>query len=361
MEATRPHLDRAHGDIETGFADVLQPRIEAQVQHAAPPMWLTHWESRRPILLTECVAEMIGVFFYVFFGLGASAAFFLSTVAKESGFGSLLTIGFAYGGGIVFALITVCSTSGGHLSPSYTIAFAVFKGFPWRKVPFYILAQIFGAFLGGLAVYGVYKEQFDQVSAGFKALGPAGEAAIFTAQGPAGVLGLFPGTAQTTNYLVAVEFLATVILSMIVFAVIDASNFLSSLASAPFIIGFAYSVVIWCFAIDSISLNTARDLGGRMACSVAFGSKCWTAWPKYTAIAALVNIPGTLCGCAIQVLLLSDTARKLLLNNVPPKMAEAARSHNERNGHSEYDATSMRVLTRDTQNVPAQYSNGKMD
>ncbi|SCZ89998.1 BZ3500_MvSof-1268-A1-R1_Chr9g10669 [Microbotryum saponariae] len=361
MEATRPHLDRAHGDIETGFADVLQPRIEAQVQHAAPPMWLTNWESKRPILLTECVAEMIGVFIYTFFGLGSSAAFFLSTVAKEAGFGSLLTIGFAYGGGIVFALVAVCSTSGGHLSPSYTIAFAVFKGFPWRKVPFYLLAQILGAFLGALAVYGVYKQEFDQAYAGFKALGPAGEAAIFTAQGPAGVLGLFPGTTQTTNYLVAVEFLATLILSMIVFAVLDASNFLTSLASAPFIIGFAYSVVIWCFAIDSISLNSARDLGGRMACSVAFGSKCWTAWPKYTAIAALVNIPGTLCGCAIQVLLLSDSARKLLLHNVPPKMAEVARSHNERNGHSEYDATSMRVLTRDTQNIPVQYSNGKMD
>lgn len=126
--------------------------------------------------------------------MGASAAFFVTSALKVANFGSLLTVGFSYGFGIILAIV-ICvrccrrfeygfadslslssqgPASGGHLSPCYTIAFWLFKGtshsrslfrrcsqspgFPAKKVPFYIGAQIFGAFLGALTVYGVYKQ-----------------------------------------------------------------------------------------------------------------------------------------------------------------------------------------------------------
>jgi glycerol uptake facilitator-like aquaporin len=45
----------------------------------------------------------------------------------------VLQIGLAYGAGIIFA-ITVCApTSGGHFSPSITIALTLFRGFPKLK------------------------------------------------------------------------------------------------------------------------------------------------------------------------------------------------------------------------------------
>lgn len=57
---------------------------------------------------------------------------------KEAGFGGLLNIGLCYAFGIVFAIIVAAPVSGGHLSPSFTIAFTIFKGFPLRKVPYYV-------------------------------------------------------------------------------------------------------------------------------------------------------------------------------------------------------------------------------
>lgn len=50
--------------------------------------------------------------------------------------------------------------------------------------------------------------------------------------------------------------------------------------------GGAYAAIIISFAMNSLALNTARDLGGRMACSVIYGSGCWTTYGGYTALAA---------------------------------------------------------------------------
>lgn len=38
-------------------------------------------------------------------------------------------------------------TSGGHINPAVTVAFAVLGKLPWRKVPHYIAGQYLGSFL----------------------------------------------------------------------------------------------------------------------------------------------------------------------------------------------------------------------
>jgi glycerol uptake facilitator-like aquaporin len=52
-----------------------------------------------------------GVFFYVYPGISATASFILGK--EDAAFGSLLQVGFAFGLGIAFAIITCASTSGG--------------------------------------------------------------------------------------------------------------------------------------------------------------------------------------------------------------------------------------------------------
>lgn len=141
----------------------------------AYPTWLINWETRRPIWLMEMLAEAIGgekivflacrssisllltdtllgfdiVFFYVYGGLGATASFYTSSagIPPAAGFGSILTIGINYGLAITFALIVAAPTSGGHLNPCFTIAFVLFKGFPLRKLPQYIVVRIGNSFL----------------------------------------------------------------------------------------------------------------------------------------------------------------------------------------------------------------------
>ena len=42
------------------------------------------------------------------------------------------------------------------MNPAVTLAFAVVRRLPWRKVPVYWLAQMLGAFVASACVYGVY-------------------------------------------------------------------------------------------------------------------------------------------------------------------------------------------------------------
>ncbi|CEQ41292.1 SPOSA6832_03008 [Sporobolomyces salmonicolor] len=310
MQPQRDHLNRDAGDVEVGVADLY--RDNTQVRHSAPlpspPSWLVSWERHRPPMLAECFAEMLGVFFYVFSGIGASAAFLVTTAAKESGYGSLLTI---------------------------AIAFWLFKGFPARKVPFYIVSQIFGGFLAAVFVYGIYKQQLDEVVLGMNLLGEA--KAIYSPQAAGQNLGWAFFVDGSQN-----EFIANVFLSILVFSVLDACNFFVSLASAPFIIGMGYAVIIWGFSPNSVSLNAARDLGGRFACGAFYGRQCFNTSSGYTAIAALTTIPASLIGAAIQTLLLSDSARMIV--NAPPSHAEQVSIINESRGFT----VPSRSVTRDT-------------
>ncbi|GAA5852223.1 hypothetical protein JCM9279_006938 [Rhodotorula babjevae] len=341
MQAQRGHLDRDNGDLEVGVADLLKQRPAAHhsAPIPAPPTWLVNWERKRPALLMECIAECIGVFFYVFSGIGASAAFLVTTAANEPGYGSLLTIAFAYAFGIAFAIIVAAPTSGGHLSPSFTVAFFFFKGFPARKVPFYIFSQLLGGFLATLCVYGIYNQQFKEVVTVLEAVKPA---QIFSPAGPAGILALFPGVGQELRWAFLNEVIANLFLSILVFSVLDLCNFFVALPSAPWTIGLGYFVIIAGFAVNSVSLNAARDVGGRFACAAIYGSKCFTASSGYTALAALTTFPVTLIGAFIHTLFLSDTARMIV--NAPPAMADQISIHNEQRGFS----TATRAITRES-------------
>lgn len=117
--------------------------------------------------LRECMAEATGVFFYVFPGIAAVASF---TVNAEGAlpvtfFGNIFQVGFAFALGIAFAIITCAPVSGGHFNPAITLCFAIWQGFPWRKVPHYILSQIFGAFVAGLVLIGCYWPEIQALKA----------------------------------------------------------------------------------------------------------------------------------------------------------------------------------------------------
>jgi hypothetical protein len=161
-------IGTADGGIEIGYADALQRHI---TRHVVPPKPVSQrkldFEHKRPRVLRECMAEATGVFFYVFPGIAAVASFYLNADSPlgVSAFGSIFQIGFGFAIGIAFAIITCAPTSGGHFNPAITICFAIWQGFPWKKVPHYIFSQIFGAFMAGLVMLGCYWPEI-QVSDG---------------------------------------------------------------------------------------------------------------------------------------------------------------------------------------------------
>lgn len=281
---------------------------EKRVFH--PRTLLTKWKQKRPRWLVECVAEMIGTGIYTWAGVGSTVSFFLSTAGKQAGFGDLLTVGFAYALGIAFGIIVAAPVSGGHLHAGFTIAFALNGRFPWKKVPYYILSQVLGAFLACLIVYSQYRQQLKLATTGFAALG--GNAAVFSPTGPAGVLAIFPTVGSKMGQVFWNELCATTFLSLAVFSIIDHQhNPFVSFTTGPLWIGAAYAVCIWSFALGTTALNPSRDFGGRLAAAAVFGREAFTQFPKYTAIGSLTGILGTICGAGVHTLFIADEKRSL--------------------------------------------------
>ena len=101
-------------------------------------------------------AEIWGTFLLVLVAAGGGV------VSAVSGGAVTLGMIVVAPGLMVMAIIYFMGTvSGAHLNPAVTLAFAVRRNFPWRRVPGYVLAQL----IGGLAAALFLKTLFGSVGA----------------------------------------------------------------------------------------------------------------------------------------------------------------------------------------------------
>ena len=96
-------------------------------------------------LAGEMAAEFVGTMILILFGCGVVAQ------VVAAGIGDHDSIAWAWGLGVTLGIYVASRISGAHLNPAVTVALAVFKGFAWRKVAPYALAQTAGAFLAAHA------------------------------------------------------------------------------------------------------------------------------------------------------------------------------------------------------------------
>jgi len=248
----------------------------------------------------------MGVFFYVWTGVGANVSFILTNLGKQPGLGSLFQVGAGYGIGIVLALCVDVATSGGHINPCVTIAFALFRGFPWRKVPQYIISQILGAYIACLVIYLQYKDVIVELEGGLQQAGLF-DTVMFTPNGIAGAFALYANPGKPLGLIFWNEFVTDFVLGLVIWACLDPSNFIASPVSAPWIIGMAYAAAIWGYAPANLAANSARDVGARLMALTIWGTQA--SGGSYAAIAALTNIPATLCAALCYELLHHDSSR----------------------------------------------------
>jgi glycerol uptake facilitator-like aquaporin len=69
---------------------------------------------------------------------------------------TLLANTLATGAALVALILTFGPISGAHFNPAVTLADASQGGLPWREVPAYIAAQVFGAFLGVAVAHAMF-------------------------------------------------------------------------------------------------------------------------------------------------------------------------------------------------------------
>lgn len=118
--------------------------------------------AARSSLARRVVAEALGT------------AFLLATVVGSGIMGERLSGGnvalallantVATGAGLVALILTFGPVSGAHFNPAVTLADASQRGLPWREVPAYVAAQIFGALAGVAAANTMFGEAIFFVS-----------------------------------------------------------------------------------------------------------------------------------------------------------------------------------------------------
>ncbi|HOM52616.1 MAG TPA: MIP/aquaporin family protein [Phycisphaerae bacterium] len=227
--------------------------------------------------IRACLAEVIGTYILVFFGVGAVHAAVLTDA--QSG---IWQVAIVWGVAIALAIYAVGAISGAHMNPAITVAFAVLRGFSPRQVPLYIAAQLVGAFLGAATLYTLFSGTLAEFEAanGITRGQPGSELSAmvygeyFPNPAVAKALSWSPGCVSETQAMLA-EGVGTAFLAFFVFAVTDRRNAGGpGAALLPICIGLTVSIVISVVApLTQAGLNPARDLGPRLfAYCVGWGS-----------------------------------------------------------------------------------------
>lgn len=140
----------------------------------------------------------------------------------------------------MFGIYVGGMSSSAHFHTAITLCQVIFKGFPIRKAPFYILAQILGGYAAALCTYLVNRGPILALDAELRAKGE--EAVIFSQAGPAGIIALFPAPGRTMADLVTNEIIAALLIGLVIWANLDAQNIFTSPVNAPWAIGLVVSI-----------------------------------------------------------------------------------------------------------------------
>ena len=252
-------------------------------------------QPSKPNLAARCLAEIIGTFVLVFFGCGVVHAAVLTDA--HSG---LWQVGIVWGMAVAAAILVVGGISGAHLNPAVTVALAVWQRFEWRDVLPYIVGQLLGAMAAATILFTIFQQQLLDRE---RALGvvrgqPGSEMTAmcygefypnpgriagpwkkqldkWSADGPEDFVPTSTERAAlqavadaerakvTTPVAFLAEFVATLILALVVFAVTDPRN--SAGVLTPVIIGLTVAMLIAVIApLTQACMNPARDFGPRL-------------------------------------------------------------------------------------------------
>jgi glycerol uptake facilitator protein len=201
-------------------------------------------------LTGELAAEFAGTMILILFGCGVVAQ------VVAGGIGDHDSIAWAWGLGVTLGVYVAGRISGAHLNPAVTVALAVFKGFSWRKVGPYALAQLLGAFVAALIVRWNYSEVLNAFDPGLT-IKSQGVFSTLPGNGalPVGEWGAFRD-----------QVIGTAILLFLILAVTDVANTPPAANLAPFVVGLIVVAIGMAWGTDAgYAINPARDLGPRLA------------------------------------------------------------------------------------------------
>jgi aquaglyceroporin related protein len=166
--------------------------------------------------------------------------------------------------------------SGAHLNPAVTFANCVYRKFPWRKFPTYLVAQVLGAMVASAVVYANYKSAIDVFEGGphIRTVG--------TNTSTAGIFCTYPAAFMTKTGQFFSEFIASTILMFCIYALKDDGN-LGAGNLTPLGLFFVIFGIGACFGWETgYAINLARDFGPRLVSyMIGYGHEVWSAGGYY--------------------------------------------------------------------------------
>ena len=211
--------------------------------------------------MKEFIGEVFGTFILILLGDGVVANVGLAPRVAGTAYNwNTITIGWAFA--VIIAVYISGGISGAHLNPAVTLGLAVRRGFPWKKVLPFIVAQMIGAFLGAAAVYFIYRDGL--VAAGVPNVWSTGPGSIFGQTWFGAESSGATGSYSMITAIIA-ELFGTFVLIWGIAASGDMKNMGLKDNFGPFIVGFAVLAVGLSLGGPSgYSINPARDLGPRL-------------------------------------------------------------------------------------------------
>lgn len=203
----------------------------------------------------ELFGEFLGTFILILLGNGVVANVNLDKTYGNRG--GLIVITAGWGMAVYVAVLLTADLSGAHINPAVSIGLAIAGLFEWSKVLPFILAQMFGAMLGGGAVYLFFNSHYKiTMEPGMK------KSTFCTA----------PAIRNTPNNLFS-EFLGTFVLILAVLLIslpnLNYQNLgsehvgLGSLGALPVAL-VVFSIGMSLGGTTGYAINPARDLGPRI-------------------------------------------------------------------------------------------------
>jgi glycerol uptake facilitator protein len=240
------------------------------------------------VFLGELLSEAVAMFIIISFGDSVAAMYTLYTPSpyQQAYWGVCIAWGLA----VAIAIYTTGSVSGCHGNPAVTLALAVYRGFSWRKVIPYCVAQVAGAFLGAAIVYALFSPVIDSFNlTNHLTRATGGAAAVFFTHA---------GLAITPMHAFSDEIILTAFLIFGIFAITEQYNEMAPGANfGALMIGFLVALIGASMGyLEAWAINPARDFGPRLFCFFfGWGSSAFPSPNNYWWIPVI----GPLIGCLV--------------------------------------------------------------
>jgi glycerol uptake facilitator protein len=288
---------------------------------ARAPLRAARW---RRTVWGELLAEFLGTLVLIAFGDGAVAMAVAALNQSGRGeqifaaSGDWLLIAWGWALAVAFGVYVAGGVSGAHINPAVTLALAVKRHFPWRKVIPYWAAQLLGTFVGAALVYLVYHNAISSFeTAKGITRGTLGGAADSTPT--FSIFATFPAPYFGSSMVgpLVDQIVGTAFLLVFVLALTDERNQPPKANLAPLLVGLAVAAIGMSFGANAgYAINPARDFGPRFFAWLAgWGQVALPGTHGYVWVPIIGPLVGGVVGAVVYDLFIRDVLRA---RGVPP-------------------------------------------